>query len=223
MEVITQNIFITKKEKLHCKKCGTPVPKGEKYVAESEKIKGTCFSCSPFKNLTFLPSGDAAMTRRSKKHSSHCGILQEWNQRRKRYERRGQYVQKEAIILAKEECESDKWEREEKNKKAAVKREIDDKAYIQSFALAIKKAYPKCPSNREYEIAAHACEKHSRRVGRTALAKEFNIEMIDLAVIAHIRHLETDYDTQFGKGKTKKTIRSEVKKDIEKVLARWRT
>ena len=58
----------------------------------------------------------------------------------------------------------------------------------------------KMPHKREFEIAAHACEKHSGRVGRTANAKNFNVEMIDLAVEAHIRHKETNYENEFGKG-----------------------
>ena len=218
---LVENIFITKKEKLRCKQCNTPVPKGQLFVAETEKVKGLCFSCSPFSHLAFLPSGDAAMTRRSKKHSAYCGILQEWNQRRKRYERKGQYVEHQAIILAKEECNGDLKIREEKNKKAAIKREIADKEYVQSFAKEIRKLYPNCPPKREYAIAEHACEKHSRRVGRTAQAKEFDEQMINLAVEAHIRHLETNYDDRFGKGLKKKEIRVSIKDDVKRVMKKW--
>ena len=46
--------------------------------------------------------------------------------------------------------------------------------------------------------------------------------MIDLAVEAHIRHMETNYDAQFGKGKRKKEIRSDVKFDIKRVMMQWR-
>lgn len=223
VEPIVENIFITKKEKLRCKKCGDAVPKGQRFVAESEKNKGLCFSCSPFAQLAFLPAGDAAMTRRSKKFSMYCGVLQEWNQRRKRYERKGLYVEHSAVSKAQKSCEDDKQVREEKNKKAAVKREVTDKIYIKEFATAIRALYPNCPLNREVEIAEHACQKHSGRVGRTASAKEFDETMINLAVEAHIRHMETNYDDQFGKGKNKKAIRSEVKTDIRKVLNKWKS
>ncbi len=36
--------------------------------------------------------------------------------------------------------------------------------------------------------------KYSDRIGRTAAAKSFDASALDLAVVAHIRHTETDYD-----------------------------
>jgi hypothetical protein len=218
-----QNIFLTKREKLICRRCYNTVPKGHMFVAETEKSKGTCFKCSVYRHYTLLPSGNAAMTRRSKKHSARCGVVQEWNQRRKRYERKGQYVEANAIVLAKSECEADQAKRDAKNAKAAIKREIDDKAYIKEFAKAIRLRYPNCPTNRETAIATHACEKHSGRVGRTASAKEFDPKMIDLAVEAHIRHSETNYDNEFGKGKRKKEIRSDLKFEIKAKMSQWKT
>lgn len=222
MATTGQNIFLTKKEKLSCKKCGKAVPLGQAFVAESETAKGTCFKCSPFEAYTLLPPGDAALTRRSKKHSELCGVLLMWNQRRRRYERKGQYVQAQAIQKAKIECAADKEERAKKNQKAAVVREVKDKEYIANFAQAIRKEYPNCPANRETAIAQHACEKHSGRVGRTANAKIFDKKMIDLAVEAHVRHTETNYDSQFGKGKRKREIRSNVSFDIQRVLRSWK-
>lgn len=217
----SQNIFLTKKEKLKCNSCGKGIPKGKSFVAESEKHKGICFSCSPFLGYVMLPPGDAAMTRRSKKHSTLCGVVLAWNQRRKRYERQGQLVEEIAIEKARLECEKDKAERELKNKKAAVVRAIKDKEYIEAFAIAIRQRYPNCPVKREFKIAAHACEKYSGRVGRTADAKQFDATMIDLAVEAHIRHTETNYDNQFGKGISKQEIRSVVKNDINAVMRKW--
>lgn len=222
METFTRNVYLTKKETLSCQRCKRPVKLGEKFVAESEEHRGTCFNCSPYTKSAFLEPGDAAMTRRSKKHSNHCGVLFAWNKRRKRFERKGQYVEAEAIELARKECEADQEKRAKSNAKAAIKREAEDKIYIAAFSKAIKLRYPNCPENREVEIAAHACEKHSGRVGRTANAKQFDEEMIDRAVEAHIRHAETNYDNQFNKGKTKRAIRSEVKQDINVVLKKWK-
>ena len=222
MTLFTRNIYLTKKETLSCQRCKRPVKLGEKFVAESENHKGTCFNCSPYTESTFLEPGDAAMTRRSKKHSNHCGVLYAWNKRRKRFERKGQYVEAKAIELACQECENDADKRAKSNEKAAVKRAADDIIYIKDFSKAIKLRYPNCPKNREVEIAEHACEKHSGRVGRTANAKQFDEEMIDRAVEAHIRHAETNYDNQFNKGKTKRAIRSDVKQDINLVKQKWR-
>lgn len=216
------SVFYTKKEKLKCKKCNTAIKKGERFVAEDENKLGSCFTCSPFVSYTFLPSGDVAMTRRSKKHSAMCGVLLEWNQRRKRFERRGQFVEAIAIAKAKKECEEDKTKREEKNRKAAIVRVEQDKIYIHDFSIAIKERYPNCPQDRQNEIALHACEKYSGRVGRTAKAKDFDADMIDLAVEAHIRHAETNYDNMFGKGSTKKEIRASIKGKIERIKMSWK-
>ncbi|MDH7446477.1 DUF2293 domain-containing protein [Aquimarina sp. 2201CG14-23] len=221
MATISQNIFLTKKEKLSCKTCGRRISLGKSFVAESEDHKGTCFGCSPFVGYVMLPPGDAAMTRRSKKHSTLCGVVLAWNQRRKRYERRGQLVEEEAIEKARLECEKDQAARDLKNKKAAIIRAQKDREYIADFAMAIRERYPNCPPKRELDIAIHSCEKHSGRVGRTADAKQFDPKMIDLAVTAHIRHKETNYDAQFGKGKRKKEIRSDIQSDVSAILRKW--
>ncbi len=215
------NIFLTKKKTLTCSSCRKAISLGEAYVAESEKHKGTCFSCSPYVNAAFLKPGNAALTRRSKKHSSYCGVVYEWSNRRKRFERRGQYVEAEAIIKAQRECEQDEADRKVKNERAAIKRAEQEKVYIAEFSKAIRAAYPNCPKNREFEIAKHACEKYSGRVGRTAKAKEFDKTMIDLAVEAHIRHAETNYDNQFGAGKSKRMIRTDVKPYVMSTMRKW--
>jgi hypothetical protein len=221
MKTYTQNIFLTKKETLKCSVCKKSVELGQAYVAETENHKGTCFNCSQFVEAVFLASGDVALTRRSKKNSAYCGILFYWNKRRKRFDRKGQYVEFNAIELAKKECAEDANIRALKNKKVAIVRAKHDEIYIVEFSKAIKALYPNCPKNRENEIANHACEKYSGRVGRTANAKKFDKAMINLAVEAHIRHKETDYESQFTTGKTKGLIRSNVKQDITKVLQRW--
>lgn len=222
MATTAQNIFVSKKEKVHCSTCKKEIGRGALFVHETEKGNGLCFDCSPFKDFTFLPAGDVALTRRSKKHSTLCGVVLQWNQRRKRFERLGQYVEAKAIVLAQQECQADEGKRIQANQKAAEKREEQDQDYIQNFARAIRQRYPHCPKDREMAIAVHACEKHSRRVGRTADAKAFDEKMIDLAVIAHVRHIETNYDDQFGKGKRKREIRQDLKQVIASILTKWR-
>lgn len=222
MATETVSIFQIKSKDSKCGKCNMPIEPGEEVVVYKDSDIGLCRKCSPFKNYVFLPSGDAALSRRSKKHSKLCGELLTWNRRAKRYQRLGIYVEKKALALAEQECEADLHKREEKNKKAAVKREIEDKEYIQNFAKAIRKLYPKCPVKREIEIAKHACAKYSGRVGRTADAKKFDADMIDRAVIAHIRHIETDYDELLAKGHDKRLLRENIYEDVQKILNSWR-
>lgn len=217
------SVFLSRRDMLFCYKCNQSIKKGEFVVGEIEKGKALCLKCSPFKDLTFLPSGDAALTRRSKKHSPLSAIVQEWNNRKRRYERRGIFVDQKAIDIAKKECIADKEERRVKNLKAATKREQLDIEYVNMFSKKIREHFPLMPSGRENVIAKHACEKYSGRVGRAAKAKEFDSEMIKRAVIAHIRHIETDYEDLFGKGKIKREIRADIKPHIDSTLNRWRS
>ena len=214
-------LFISRRPSTLCTNCRKEILLGEPIYCEHEKQKGLCFNCSPAHSLQFLPSGDTALTRRSAKLSSVAIVLKQWNQRRKRYERRGQYVTTSALEEAQKWCAADTLKREEQRKKAALKRQKEDAQYHQDFAQAIRALFPSCPPQREFLIATHACEKHSGRVGRTAQAKEFDSAMITRAVIAHIRHSETNYDTQFGKGKRKQEIREDIRGDIEAILNRW--
>jgi len=55
-------------------------------------------------------------------------------------------------------------------------------------------------AGREQVIAEHACQKYSGRAGRSANAKALDEKAITLAVIAHIRHAETDYDNLLAQG-----------------------
>ncbi|MFT5878273.1 MAG: hypothetical protein ACI8SA_002139, partial [Dokdonia sp.] len=73
MTPFVRNVYLTKKETLSCQRCKRPVKKGERFVAEAEDKRGTCFMCSPYTEAVLLAPGDAAMTRRSKKHSVYCG------------------------------------------------------------------------------------------------------------------------------------------------------
>jgi len=222
MATETISIFQVKSKDSTCGKCKKAIEPGGEVVVYKGSDLGLCMRCSPFKNYVFVPAGDAALTRRSKKHSKLCGELLTWNRRIKRYHRLGIYVEEQALAQAEEECEADKLKREEKNKKAAVKREIEDKEYIQNFALATREQYPNCPRKREFTIAKHACAKYSGRVGRTADAKKFDEDMIERAVIAHIRHSETNYDELLSKGYDKRSVREQIYGDVQKILNKWK-
>lgn len=222
MSTFNRNVYLTQQLNLSCSKCKRAIKQWDRFVVESENSRGLCFKCSPFTEKEFLPSGDSAMTRRSKKHSRYCGVLLEWNSKRRRFERKGQCVEADAIIKARAECKADADKRKIINTKLAFKREMADKIYVADFAKAIKQRYPSIPKGRELAIAKHACEKYSGRVGRSASAKQFDGDMIDRAVEAHIRHHETSYDSEFGKGKAKRVIRSKIKPVVVKYLSDWR-
>ncbi len=77
------------------------------------------------------------------------------------------------------------------------------------------------PEGIEKEITKNACEKYSGHVGRSAAAKELSSTMIGLAVEAHIRHTETDYDMVISMYNDKKAARSQVRNKIDRVLCDW--
>ena len=66
-----------------------------------------CLACADMEHLVFLPSGDAAVTRRAKKHSTLSAVVLKWNRARKRYERQGLLVESEALEQAEKECLAD--------------------------------------------------------------------------------------------------------------------
>ena len=80
---------------------------------------------------------------------------------------------------------------------------------------------PECPNGREMVIAEHACLKYSGRVGRSAAAKSLDETAVRLAVIAHIRHTETEYDTFLARGYERREARAQVEETINRVLAQW--
>ena len=64
-------------------------------------------------------------------------------------------------------------------------------------------------------------EVRERRREREA-AKRFDEEAVRLAVVAHIRHTETEYDTLLAKGYDRWDAREKVTEQVDRVLSRWR-
>lgn len=145
-----------------------------------------------------------------------------YSKARRRNERQGLLVEKEALEKAEAECDSDDEQRSARRKREKILRDKKDEEYIKQFAAAIRQRYPHCPRKREFEIARHACSKYSGRVGRSAAAKEFQPEMIDLAVMAHVRHRETDYDEMLMDNCLREIARGRVRGKINSILAAWK-
>ena len=76
--------------------------------------------------------------------------------------------------------------------------------------------------DRERAIAEHACLKYSGRVGRSAAAKSYDDEAVRLAVLAHVRHVETSYDKLLASGRDRHEARRQVDAQARLVLAAWR-
>ncbi len=186
-----------------------------------QKAKALCLSCADLDHLVFLPSGDAALTRRSRKHSRLSAVVLKWSRARKQYERQGVLVENEALEQAERECEADADLREVRRGQAVLRRAELDQEYVSRFASRVRELYPHCPADREQIIAEHACRKYSGRVGRSAAAKEWSEKAVNLAVFAHIRHAETRYDDLLANGRDRFEAREQVRPEVLAIQARW--
>lgn len=191
------------------------------WITLNEKKGALCLSCADLDHLIFLPSGEAALTTRSRKHSGLWAVVLKWSRARRRYERQGLLVESEALEQAEEECAADEEERKAAREKAAERRAALDQEYIRRFAARVRDIFPYCPEDREQVIAEHACRKYSGRVGRSAAAKELEEDAVRLAVAAHVRHAETEYDELLLQGYGRWEARDRVYLEVSDILDRW--
>ena len=212
-------VFITR-GKATCDECGEEHGPHAWITLDPEK-GALCLECADLDHLVFLPSGDTALTRRSRKYSTLSAVALEWSRTRKRYERQGLLVEPKALERAEEECLADADVRERRREREAARRAQLDQAYVERFAQRVRELYPRIPPGREVSIAEHACLKYSGRFGRSAAAKELDEGAVRLAVIAHARHSETEYDTLLARGDDRHEARATVHSQVRGVLWAW--
>jgi len=212
-------VFITHRDS-KCDDCGEELGR-QAWITLEENKGALCLACADLDELVFLPSGDAALTRRSKKYSTLSAVVLKFSRARRRYERQGLLVEECALAKAEEECLADSEVRERHKVRERERRAERDEEYIREFAKQIRRLFPSCPKDRELRIAEHACLKYSERVGRAAAAKRFEDEMINLAVAAHVRHRETNYDDLLAKGWARGQARAKVRDRVDEVMDSW--
>ena len=203
----------------NCSECGTELPKGAFLLLEKEQP--LCLTCADLDQLVFLPAGDAALSRRARKHSPLAAVVVRFNRARKRYERQGLLVAEEAVARAEEECAADAPERAAARARAAVERQEGDRDFIAALTGAILQRYPGCPADEAGRIAEHTGCRSSGRVGRSAAGRALDATAVDLAVIAHIRHSHTNYDELLMGGTARLDSRALVREKIDRVLEKW--
>ena len=213
-------VFITTRDSSTCGECNEELSRGD-WITLEEKKGALCLSCADLDELVFLPTGDAALTRRSRKHSTLSAVVLKFSRARKRYERQGLLVEESALQQAESECLADSDARERRRQREEERRAEQDQQYIESFAKRIRELFPRCPTGREEEIAKHACRKYSGRVGRSAFAKRLDEDAVRLAVLAHIRHRETNYDNLLAHGSDRHDARSDVRSRVDQVIKSW--
>jgi len=113
---------------------------------------------------------------------------------------------------AEQECLADNEARARRRQREAARRAELDRGYLVRFAVRVRELFPRCPSRREVAIAEHACLKYSGRIGRSAAARSFDENAVRLAVIAHIRHAETQYEELLAQGHERFDARYKLKR-----------
>ena len=180
-----------------------------------------CMSCVDMDHLVFLPAGDAALTRRAKKASRLSAVVVRWSRSRKRYERQGLLVEEPALDQAEQECLADSDARLRRRERDAARLADEDVEFEGRFAAEIGRLYPGCPTDRAEAIARHAGLRGSGRVGRSADGRALDERAIALAVVASIRHEDTDYDELLMSGTARADARTQIKPAIDRVVAAW--
>ncbi|MBC8870206.1 MAG: DUF2293 domain-containing protein [Planctomycetes bacterium] len=202
-----------------CSECEAELWKGE--LLYMEKGQPLCLSCADMDHLEFLPSGDATLTRRARKHSPLSAIVVRFARARKRYERQGILVTHDAIAQAEADCLNDADQRAARREQDVQRRRREDHKLVEEMTKAILAEYPNCPATEARGIAEHTAQRGSGRVGRSAAGRELDPNALDLAVGAWIRHNHTKYDTLLMQGTDRRMARRMVRDQIGEVLSKW--
>ena len=203
----------------HCHECGAELFKGS--LVFMEKGQPLCLACADLDHLVFLPAGDMALSRRARKHSALAAVVVRFSRARKRYERQGLLVTAEALAKAEAECAADAPERAAQRAQAAVLRDVADREFVEAMTQAILQRYPACPPEAARRIAIHTGKRGSGRVGRTAAGRSLEPQALDLAIVAHVRHEHTRYDSLLMQGNDRLVARQLVREEIDRVLEKW--
>ncbi|KGI66829.1 DUF2293 domain-containing protein [Mycolicibacterium rufum] len=183
---------------------------------------GICLDCADLGRLVFLPSGDAALTRRARKASRLSAVVVRWNVRRNRYERQGILAENDAIEQAAAQCLEDADVRAASRDRDRSRRAAMDEEFRDRFADAIREQFPGCPPARAAAIASHAALRGSGRVGRSAAGRDLTPGAIRLAVTASVRHVDTEYDDLLMVGLERDEARERVRDRVDAIMAAWR-
>jgi hypothetical protein len=181
-----------------------------------------CLTCADMDHLTFLPSGDAALTRRAKKASGLSAVVVRFSRSRKRYERQGVLVEEGALAQAEEQCLADEEVRRRRRERDRERRADEDLEFQDRMGQEIVRLFPGCPVDRAAAIARHAGTRGSGRLGRSAAGRALDEQAVTLAVVASVRHVDTPYDELLMTGVPRETARDRVRADIDRVLDSWR-
>lgn len=203
-----------------CSECGAKIEQGS--LLNMDVGQPLCLPCARLDDLEYLPSGDAALTRRAAKYSERTAVVVRFSRSRGRYERQGILVENSALEKAEQECSLDAGERARARAVGAARRKEQDRVLIAAMVVRIGSMFPRCPPSEAAAIAAHTAARGSGRVGRTAAGRKLEAQALGAAVTAAVRHKHTDYDTLLAGGLDRALARARVDDRVQEILAAWR-
>jgi hypothetical protein len=203
-----------------CSECGAEIAQGSLLFKEAEE--SLCLMCAHFDELEFLPSGDAALTRRATKYSERVAVVVRFSRSRGRYERQGILVERAALEKAERECVEDADERAAARVRGAEYQREQDRKLVVQMVKQIASLFPGCPPVEAAAIAEHTAVRGSGRVGRSEAGRNLGERALTLAVAAAVRHNHTEYDTLLASGVDRAAARERITGEVEQILAAWR-
>jgi hypothetical protein len=199
-----------------CAECG-----GTGDLLTMDSAGPLCMTCADLDHLVFLGAGDAALTRRAKKGSTLSAVVVRWSRTRKRYERQGILVEEPALEAAEQACLADEDARVRRRERDRERRAREDVDLQARMAGEITRLFPRCPPERAEAIARHTALRGSGRVGRSAAGRSLDADALTLAVVASVRHQDTDYDDLLMAGVPRDEARDQIRPAIDRLLATW--
>jgi hypothetical protein len=203
-----------------CSECGAELERGSFLVMDADQP--LCLACRGFGDLEYLPSGDAALTRRAARYSGRTAVVVRFSRTRNRYERQGVLVEAAALEKAEQECSEDAQERAQARAAGAARRQQEDRELTARMTSEIRKLFPGCPPDEAAAIAAHTATRNSGRVGRTQAGRNLDEGALTIAVTAAVRHRHTEYDAILAAGADRLSARQQIADKVQAILARWR-
>ena len=180
-----------------------------------------CLACADLGHLEFLPTGDAALTRRARRGSRLWAVVVQWSRTRKHYERQGIIADPDAIADAERACLADHDVRARQRERDAQRRAEQDDRFVAELAEAIGRQFPGCQAERAMRIARHAGTRSSGRVGRSSAGRALDPDAVRLAVVASVRHENTGYEGLLMRGVPRAEARRLVRDEIDRVIEDW--
>jgi hypothetical protein len=180
-------------------------------------------TCADMGHLVYLPSGDAALTRRARAASRLSAVVVRFSRARKRYERPGVLIEEAALDQAEAQCLADHDARARRRERDVERRAAGDVELQARMAAEITRLFPGCPPDRAESISRHAAERGSGRVGRSAPGRALEASALELAVAASVRHQDTPYDDLLMSGLDRDDARDQVRGHAQSIIDKWRS